>query len=75
MPKTKPISIRSMGLQEYLDSTALAHNGQGYKEFCFYIKHRVPHSAIGRMFNIGNRRTIGKWVDIYKEEQENEQEN
>jgi hypothetical protein len=68
MSKVKPISIREIGLNKYLDSTALAHNNQNYENFCFYMKYKVPKTAIGRMFNVNNRDTIKKWAKIYEEE-------
>lgn len=70
MPKAKSVSIRSIGLEHYLNDTRHLHNDQGYDQFKFYLKYRVPHSAIGRMFNISSRDTITKWVTIYNEEQE-----
>lgn len=66
---TRPNSIRSEGLRAYLDRTRADHNGQGYDELVFYLKHRVPYSAIGRMFNISHRNTMLKWLQIHKEEQ------
>lgn len=68
MSKVKPISIRAIGLKNYLDSTSLAHNDRTYNDFCFYMKHNVSKPAIGRMFNVNNRDTIKKWVAIYNEE-------
>jgi hypothetical protein len=68
MAKTKPVSIRSLGLRKYLNDTAFVHNNQGYDDFVFYIKYRIPKSAIGRMFNVNNVATIKKWAAIYEEE-------
>lgn len=68
MLKNRPNSIRSEGLQAYLDRTKADHNGQGYDDLVFYLKHRVPYSAISRMFNISHRATINKWLLIYREE-------
>lgn len=68
MSKVKKISIRVIGLQPYLNSTSDVHNGQGYNDFCFYMKYKVPKSSIGRMFNVNNIATIKKWAKIYEEE-------
>jgi hypothetical protein len=59
--------IEQQGLQKYLDGSTDIHNNQGYVDFAFYIIHRVPVSAIGRMFFV-NRKTVEKWRNILKEE-------
>lgn len=69
MAKTKPRSIRAIGLRNYLDSTRTLHNDRGYDDFLFYRKYRVPRSAIGRMFNVNNKDTIRKWFTILEEEE------
>jgi hypothetical protein len=68
MSRREQPSIRSEGLRAYLDRTKDYHNGQDYDDLVFYLKHRVPFSAISRMFNISHRATINKWLLIYKEE-------
>jgi hypothetical protein len=70
MSKLKPRSIAVIGLRSWLDESKLEHNNQGYAEFCFYIKHRVPLSAVGRLFAVG-RKTVVKWKFQYDRELKN----
>jgi hypothetical protein len=63
-----PMSLRKLGMRPYLDSTALAHNGFDYNDFCVMYNAHVNPANIARAFNVRTRETIVHWIKIYKEE-------
>lgn len=66
------ISIRSMGLERYLNATAEEHNNKTYEDFVGYVDQEIRPSLtkIGEKFGVSYV-TIGTWIKIYNEEQEN----
>lgn len=68
MAKPVGISIRNLGLRQYLNANKDDHRGLGYKEFVtLYSAAHQNLTNLSRAFNV-SRPTIMKWVDIYKEE-------
>ena len=63
----KPLSIEDIGLETYLNNKQERHNGQGYKEFCLFIKSGVNKTNLARVFSVTNH-TIDKWLKIYARE-------
>lgn len=68
MSKSVKPSIRTIGLEKYLNDSKDMHNNKGYAEFKEYLKYNVPRAAIGRLFHVG-RPTIVKWEGVYKIEE------
>lgn len=71
----KSISIRSIGLKQYLKDTAAAHDHYDYDNLDRFIKtaeekHKnISISSLAIMFRV-SRNTMEKWVKIYREEQQ-----
>ena len=61
----RPDSIRRVGLEYYLKSTAYLHNNKSYDDFVNMIKYRATNTAIAREFGVVAS-TINKWRTIYE---------
>lgn len=64
--------ISEIGLKQHLDDSRNVHNNFGYDNFVTMINADVNDSNIARAFGV-NRKTIKKWINIYKEQNEQEQ--
>ena len=68
----RPPKIADEGLEKYLDRTADKHNGLYYTDFVRMLQAKngqpISTSSIAALFGV-DRRTIHKWVEIYKAEQ------
>lgn len=62
----KPMSIKEIGLQKYLDDTAVIHNGYGYADFFKLYNGQVDTANLARAFQV-SRNTMFKWKKIYIE--------
>ena len=61
-------SIRKLGLKKHLEATKTIHNNFGYDNFVVMLASGVNVSNIAKAYNV-DRRTVVKWLQIYKEEQ------
>lgn len=68
-PVYVPPSIRSQGLQIFLDTNAEKHNGLGYKQFYLFLESKVNITNIARAFKV-SRPTAVNWLEIYHEEKQ-----
>lgn len=62
-----PLSIRTEGLENYLNRTASKHNGFGYAELVKLTDAKVNLANIAKAFTV-NRVTITKWLSIHEDE-------
>ena len=69
-----PMSLRRIGIKDYLNSTAMQHNGFDYDDFCKLYNAKVNPSNLARAFNLKTRETVLHWIQIHKEELKNKHE-
>ena len=69
MSNQPSVNIEKIGLKNYLESTKVHHNNQGYDQFIFYLRPelKLGHTAIGRLMNV-TRNTIRRWVAVHDKE-------
>lgn len=63
----KPPKITDEGLKSFLDRTADKHDGLKFVDLERMIKKGISISSMASLFGV-DRRTIQKWVAIYKDE-------
>lgn len=64
MKNYQPVSIRDVGLRQFLEDTRAKHNNKGYDEFSEMVDRGLFKTQIARFFGVTNS-TVWTWIKYY----------
>lgn len=68
------VTIKELGLQDYLDQTKSQHNDHGWIDFEEYMKKGISRTAIAKIFGVTGQ-TAYNWAKIYNDERGSDETN
>lgn len=66
MKNYQPVSIRDIGLKQFLEDTREKHNNKGYMDFKELLENGIFKTQIAKIFGVRNQ-TIWYWMKYYNE--------